>query len=144
MALLIVGGTVVDLIFPRVPHLPHWPEHTEFTAANLILLSEPPLVTIGGNGANAAYVAARCGAVAQLHTNIGTDAFGSLARRWLDESGCITRDTPHAGRTAVNVTAANARLQRATLFYPGDAPLVHLCNPCSTSSTCSSPTSTNS
>lgn len=122
MSLLIVGGTVVDLIFPRVPRLPDWPDHTEFTSTNLVLLPEPPLVTIGGNGANAAYAAARCGATTELHTNIGTDALGALARRWLDDSGCHTHENTASGRTAVNVTAANTSLQRATLFYPGDTP----------------------
>ncbi len=126
MALLIVGGTVVDLIFPHVPRLPGWPEHTEFTADNLVLLREAPLVTIGGNGANAAYVASRCGASTRLHSNIGQDALGSLARRWLTDSGCSVMEpspaAPSQRRTAVNVTAANLSLQRATLFFPGDPP----------------------
>lgn len=122
MALLIVGGTTVDVIFPEVPRLPVWPNHTEFTTANLTLLSEPPLVSIGGNGANAAYVAARCGASVTLHSNLGTDTFGTLARTWLTEAGCHLAKTPLVRRTPVNVTAANTRLQRATLFYPGQSP----------------------
>jgi len=122
MAVLIVGGTTVDVIFPRVPRLPVWPAHTEFTAANLTLLAEPPLVSIGGNGANAAYVAARCGARTTLYSNFASDAFGGLVRTWLTEAGCRLAH-PHATRrTPVNVTAANTRLQRATLFYPGEVP----------------------
>lgn len=122
MSLLIVGGTVLDVIFPRVSRLPAWPAHTEFTATNLVLLREPPLVTIGGNGANAAYVAARCGAAVTLHSNSGPDPFGALARAWLEEAGCRVPTSPRTTRTAVNVTAANPRLRRATLFYPGSAP----------------------
>jgi sugar/nucleoside kinase (ribokinase family) len=123
MSLAIVGGTVVDLIFPRVRRLPAWPRHTESTPANLELLREPPIVTLGGNGANAAFVAARCGAAVTLHTQLGDDTLGVLARGWLDAAGCRLRLGDRGVRTAVNVTAANPSLARATFFYPG-APVV--------------------
>ncbi|HEY1107601.1 MAG TPA: PfkB family carbohydrate kinase, partial [Opitutaceae bacterium] len=87
-SLAIVGCTVVDIIFPDTPRLPRWPRHTEFTAANLIQLPRAPLVTIGGNGANAAYVAARRGARVTLHTAIGDDILGGLAHAWLRDAGC--------------------------------------------------------
>jgi len=123
MSLLVLGGTVVDVILPETRHLPAWPEHTEFTPANLVLLQRPPLVTIGGNGANAAYVAGRCGAAVTLRTRIGRDVLGGLARRWLEEAGCAVVSERGAGMaTALNVTAANARHQRATFFYTGPAP----------------------
>jgi ribokinase len=123
MALLVIGGTVVDVILPDTQKLPAWPAHTEFTAANLVLLQRPPLVTIGGNGANAAYVAARCGAAVTLRTRIGQDVLGGLARRWLENAGCAVVGERAAGlATALNVTAANARQQRATFFYTGPAP----------------------
>jgi len=121
MALLIVGGTAVDIIFPGVPRLPAWPKHLEFTGRNLVLLDEPPLVTIGGNGANAAFVAARCGADVTLHTNCANDSLGELARGWLAEAGCTVVSSARSGRTAVNVTAADRRLRRATFFYAGVA-----------------------
>jgi ribokinase len=122
MSLLVVGNTVVDVIFPGVPQLPRWPRHTEFTRTNLALVPAAPLVTLGGNGANAAYVAARCGARVALHSPAGADPFGKLAARWLRDAGCRVRVPQRPQRTAVNVTAANARFQRATLFYPGAAP----------------------
>jgi len=121
MSLLIVGGTAVDVIFPRVPRLPAWPEHLEFTGRNLVLLAEPPLVTIGGNGANAAFVAARCGADVTLHSNFANDSLGELARGWLAAAGCTVVSSARSGRTAVNVTAADRRLRRATFFYAGVA-----------------------
>lgn len=120
--LAIVGGTVVDLVFPEVGHLPQWPRHTEFTATNLVLLDNPPLVTLGGNGGNAAYVAARCGARVTLHSRLGADAFGDLAARWLRSAGCRIAPAGRKGATAVNVTAANSRHERATFFYAGAAP----------------------
>lgn len=116
-----VGGTVVDLICPRVPRLPRWPRHQESTPDNLVLLDSPPLVTLGGNGANAAFVAARCGAAVTLHTEIGTDALGGLARRWLEDAGCQLATGRTGAATAVNLVAANHRLERAMLFYPGAA-----------------------
>ena len=119
MSLAIVGCTVVDVIFSRVPRLPVWPRHTEFTATNLVLLPHGTIVTLGGNGANAAYIAAVTGAEVELHTRIGDDALGGLARCWLQQSGCrvIART---GGATAINVTAANDRLERTAMFHPGE------------------------
>lgn len=123
MSLAIVGGTVVDLIFPRVRRLPAWPRHTESTPTNLELLRAPPIVTLGGNGANAAFVAAHCGAAVTLHTQFGDDVLGALAQGWLEGAGCVLRVNDRDTATAVNVTAANAAFARATFFYPG-APVV--------------------
>jgi ribokinase len=126
MPLLVVGCTVVDVIFRNVSRLPMWPRHTEFTATNLVLLREAPLVTIGGNGANAAYVAGRCKTSVVLSSNVGRDWWGDQACRWLADAGCRVRTATVRSRTAVNVTAANARMQRATLFFPGAGPRVPL------------------
>lgn len=120
MALHIIGGTVVDMILPRVARIPSWPEHTEFTTANLTLLQDAPITTLGGNGANAAYVAGRCGGKVVLHTRIARDAMGQLARGWLTEAGCRVVTKGRVEATAINVTAANRRLERATFFYAGE------------------------
>jgi ribokinase len=122
MHLTICGVSVVDVIFPRIDRLPVWPRHTEFTLQNLVMPSAPPVVTLGGNGANAAYVAARCGAHVTLHTCLGRDPLGGLARGWLESAGCRISGPQRVRSTAVNVTAANARHRRATLFYPGRPP----------------------
>lgn len=122
MSLVVVGGTVIDIIITRAPRLPTWPQHSEFTPANLVLLTEAPLVTLGGNGANAAYVAACCGARVELATNLGNDPFGAMARGWLTAVGCRFLRSRKIGRTAINMTAANARHARATFFYPGTPP----------------------
>ncbi|HEU5081686.1 MAG TPA: carbohydrate kinase family protein [Opitutaceae bacterium] len=142
MSLAVIGGTVVDIVLPRVPRLPVWPRHTESTLANLVLLREPPIVTLGGNGANAAYVAARCGTKVTLHTQLAADTTGELARGWLERAGCRVvcaraqgtlatkvsakrvsgaRNAASKSATAMNVTAANARQQRAMFFFPGAA-----------------------
>lgn len=123
-SLAIIGGTVVDTILPDTKQLPTWPAHTEFTTRNLVFLKNPPLVTIGGNGANAAYVAARRGAQVTLHTALGTDGLGSLARQWLDEADVAIRSPKQVTATALNVTAANAKHQRATFYYPGTPPVI--------------------
>lgn len=121
MSLAIIGGTVVDLIFPRLRRLPVWPRHTEFTPANLVLVHEPPIVTLGGNGANAAYAAACGGADVTLYSHVGDDSLGRLARDWLERVGCRLEGSIPRAATAVNVTAANARHHRATLYHPGPA-----------------------
>src|SRR5436309_268956 len=108
MSLVVIGGTVVDVIFRDLKRLPTWPAHTEFTSANLIMPANPPLVTLGGNGANAAYVAALSGVPVMLHTSIGDDALGLLARHWLESAGCRVVGK-RARATAINVTATNRR-----------------------------------
>lgn len=124
--LAIVGGTVVDAILPDTRTLPTWPAHTEFTARNLVLLERAPVITIGGNGANAAFVAARRGAKVTLHTTVGRTGLGFLARDWLRRAGVVVRSPATVASTALNVTAANRRHQRATFFYPGSPPSLPL------------------
>lgn len=121
MSLAIVGGSTIDLIFTSVERLPQWPKHTEFTPDNLVLLSEPPITTIGGNGANAALIAARSGAKVVLYTSIGEDPFGNLVRGWLEESGCRVISEKRSS-TPINITAANRKHGRATFFYSPVAP----------------------
>jgi ribokinase len=122
MSLLIIGGTTIDVIFAGISRLPSWPDHTEFTLDNLVIAKSAPLITLGGNGANAAFVASRCGAEVVLQTNIGNDAFGGVARNWLESTGCRIRSAAFELRTPVNVTAASRTLRRATLFFPGSIP----------------------
>jgi len=122
--LAIIGGTVVDLILPATKQLPTWPNHTEFTTRNLVFLENAPLVTIGGNGANAAFVAARRGVDVTLHTAIGPDGLGSLARTWLESAGVTIQSPRQISATALNVTAANSQHQRATFYYPGTTPVI--------------------
>lgn len=116
--LTIIGGVSLDVILPKVSSLPTWPDHLEFTKRNLVHLEHPPILTIGGNGGNAAFVAARCGAKVTLYTALGDDPQGELARGWLEKSGCRIVNTTR-GSTPLNVTAASSRQQRATFFYPG-------------------------
>lgn len=124
--LAIVGGTVVDAILPETRTLPTWPAHTEFTNRNLVLLEHKPLITIGGNGANAAFVAARRGLNVTLHTSVGREGLGFLARNWLKRAGVKVSSPAGVDSTALNVTAANKRHQRATFFYPGESPQIPL------------------
>lgn len=121
-ALNVVGCTVVDVLFTRVPRLPRWPDHSEFTRANLVLLSRPPIVTLGGNGANAAYVSGLHGTRVHLYSSIGRDAWGAMATDWLRRVGCTLHSPRGIVATACNVTAADDRQRRATYFYAGSGP----------------------
>ena len=124
MSLLVIGATVVDLIVTNAPRLPRWPRHSEFTSDNLVLLKDAPLVTLGGNGANAAYVAACDGAEVHLCTRLGRDAFGEMVRGWMAKVRCQVLPGGEIPRTSVNITAANVAHSRATFFYPPPAPLL--------------------
>lgn len=118
MSLIVIGGSTLDVIFPGVDRLPAWPQHTEFTDQNLVQLKDPPIMTLGGNGANAAYAAARCGAKVTLRTAIGKDVHGDMVRMWLQDAGCQI-EMQDDGNTPINVTAANRSQERATFFYAG-------------------------
>ncbi|MEO6073454.1 MAG: carbohydrate kinase family protein [Burkholderiales bacterium] len=120
--LTVVGCTVIDVLFTDVPRLPTWPSHAEFTSANLVLLDRAPIVTLGGNGANAAYIAGQQGATVHLYSSMGDDEFGRMAARWLKAAGCAVTGRSRRTATAVNVTAADARHRRATYFYAATAP----------------------
>lgn len=120
--LSVIGCTVVDVLFTHVPRLPRWPNHSEFTRMNLVLLACPPIVTLGGNGANAAYVAAVHGTRVDLYSSLGRDAFGTMAGEWLRRAGCRVCSPRQVVATACNVTATDRRQRRATYFYPGAGP----------------------
>lgn len=122
--LVIAGSTVVVVILPRVPRLPRRPRYTEFTAKNLVRFRHSPLITIGGNGANAALVAARRGARLVLHTALGRDPLGQLVHSWQKTAGCIVHPSFAAHPTALNVTAAGDRQRRATFFFPPLVPKI--------------------
>lgn len=122
LKLTVVGLAGVDVILPSVARLPTWPRHSEFTLENLVKLREAPVVSLGGNGGNAAYVAARCGADVTLVTPLGRDALGTWVRSWLGDAGCRVVAVDRADATALNVTAASPAQARATFFFPGLRP----------------------
>ncbi len=96
--LTIVGGVALDVILPNIRTLPNWPDHLEFTPHNLVLFRDAPILTIGGNGGNAAFVASCCGAKVTLHTALGQAAGMGLQGRGHQQDLAISL---HQGRNAL-------------------------------------------
>jgi hypothetical protein len=54
-----------------------------------------------------------------LHTALAPDAFGGLARGWLEEAGCRVEAASGSAATAVNVTATNSRAPARRVVLSG-------------------------
>ncbi|HET6567849.1 MAG TPA: carbohydrate kinase family protein [Rhodothermales bacterium] len=86
---VVIGSTNVDLFIYGPEQRPHR-EMDEFTSDNLAFCDEPLTVTLGGNGANTAYVLGRLGAPVALCATVGRDALGDLIASWLSDAGVDT------------------------------------------------------
>jgi len=87
--ILVIGSTNVDLFIYGPEQEPHR-DMDEFTSDNLAFCNEALTMTLGGNGANAAYVLGRLGASVALCGTVGQDALGGLIESWLTEVGVDT------------------------------------------------------
>ena len=118
MAVTVLGGTTLDLLAAGLPRLPAADEAgDEFTDRSLVHLPTAPVVTIGGNGGNAAYALARLGCPVHLVTSLGRDPLGQAALGWLEAAGCqVTLLPPEL--TSVNVSATDTAARRACFFFP--------------------------
>ena len=121
---LILGSTTVDLLITGMEHLPALGAD-EFAQDNLVFTSRPLRMTIGGNGANSAYVlgrldAATPGAV-RLASAVGADELGTLMRGWLDAAGVDTRTlrTRDDAGTSTTTIAMDADFHRASFHHAG-------------------------
>lgn len=121
MTFIVVGGTCVDVLFASVPRLPSgMPGVDEFTSASLVLVDDPPVMTIGGNAGNAAVTLAKLGAAVRLVTTWGDDVAGTQVATWLGRTTCETVNLGLHRSTSVNVTATARDGARMTLFHgPG-------------------------
>ena len=96
----VIGTANVDY-FIDAPEQPRQ-EGDEFTSASLVFCDTPVRATIGGNGANSAYVLARLGVPVQLGSAVGPDPTGNLVTQWLTHAGVETQIL------SVSETAASA------------------------------------
>jgi sugar/nucleoside kinase (ribokinase family) len=87
---LVIGTTTVDLLITGLTHLPGF-EGDEFTTGSLAFCDAPPLIILGGNGANSAYVLATLGAPTMLVSGCGQDLLGKAVLAWLEERGVDLR-----------------------------------------------------
>lgn len=115
--LAVLGCSVLDVVLPGITANPAGAACGEFHSSNVTLLKSPPVVSVGGNGANAALAASALGAKVHLFTSLSEDAAGKLLRHYLNEAGCIIHaEAVHA--TPVNVSLLDPDQHRTTYFYP--------------------------
>jgi len=117
---VVIGTTTVDLTLTGFERLPS-SDIDEFTEAGIALTEDPARMTLGGNGANSAFVLAGLGAEVVLCSVIGTDPLGDTVVRWLTERGVglggVTRQDGTA--TSLTVIAMDRRMQRIALHHAG-------------------------
>lgn len=119
----VLGTTTADLIITGVGGLPTF-DGDEFTASSLVYCDNPLNVTLGGNGANTAYVLGGLGLNVALGSAIGRDELGNLLLGWLNQNptidltGLLRLDT-HASPSTT--TVMDARRNRMSFYHPGAA-----------------------
>src|SRR5829696_601156 len=87
---VVIGTTTVDLYISGIDKMPRF-EGDEFTASSLAFCSRPLTMTLGGNGANSAYVLASLGAPTALCSAAGRDLLGDTVAGWLQAKGVDLR-----------------------------------------------------
>lgn len=117
---VVIGTTTVDLIISGVDHMPRI-DGDEFTANSLAWCSRPLTLTLGGNGANSAYVLAALGAPVALCSAAGQDFLGDQVAKWLSEKGVdlrsFVRSATHG--TATTTALMDAQHNRLSFYHPG-------------------------
>ncbi len=116
---VIAGNIVVDLFLAGMETLPN-AGGDEYTPNDVSIFPRAPVLTIGGNGGNTAYVLAGLGARVSLIGATGSDPFGATVRGWLGRRG-VRLDalrTSTAG-TSLTVVATDTKLNRLTFHHVG-------------------------
>lgn len=115
---LVMGNATIDLFVSGIDALPTV-DGDEFTNTSLIFTSQPLTVSIGGNGANAAYVLGHLGAPTALCSAIGHDTMGDLLVTWLKQKNVVLdalRQFEDDG-TPTSTVIADAQMNRLTFHY---------------------------
>ncbi len=123
---LVVGSTTVDIFVSGVAWLPGWGGE-EFSVSNLAFTDEPLRLSLGGNGANAAFALGRLGADVRLLSAVGDDALGATVCGWLEDAGVATAGLRRRDlATATTVLIVDEQRNRLIFLHPGAYPAVTL------------------
>lgn len=118
--LVVIGTTTVDLLISGFDAAPA-ADGDEFTINSLVFCEQPLLVTLGGNGANSAYVLATLGADVHLMSAAGTDPMGEMVSGWLKDRGVKLGGflrTPEAA-TATTTALTDQAFNRISYHHAG-------------------------
>jgi ribokinase len=117
---LVSGNTTVDLFVSGIDAMPRF-EHDEFSVSSLAWCAHPLTMTLGGNGANSAYVLAALGTPSALISAAGRDLLGDQIARWLDERGVDQRGFLRSDHysTPTTTTIMDERHNRIAFYHPG-------------------------
>lgn len=117
---VVLGTATLDLFLSGLERIPA-PGEDEFTRENLAFCREPLHFSLGGNGANSAYVLARLGTPAALCSAIGKDRPGDFLWDWLSGAGVHLQGLVRKDREATSTTTVivDDRLQRLSFHHPG-------------------------
>ena len=116
---VVIGTATVDLFISGMKAMPRL-DGDEFTTASLVFCDEPLNMTLGGNGANSAYVLASLGALVALCSVTGTNPLGDTVTAWLREKQVDLRGFLQRARgTATTTIAVDNAANRISFYYPG-------------------------
>lgn len=115
---VVMGNATIDLFVSGIDALPTV-DGDEFTNTSLIFTSQPLTVSIGGNGANAAYVMGHLGAPTALCSALGSDTMGDLLLGWLKAKNVhldALKQFSDDG-TSTSTVVADGQMNRLTFHY---------------------------
>jgi len=120
---VVIGTTTVDLFLTGIERLPG-AGADEFTPQNVAFLDQPPIMVLGGNAANSAYVLAGLDTPTSLCSVIGRDTLGALVLDWLKQRGVVLDGMIQAESWATSSTtvAIDRSLHRLSFHHRGGSP----------------------
>lgn len=116
---VVIGTTTVDVFISGLDRMPRL-EGDEFTTASLVYYDNPMTVTLGGNGANSAYVLACLGAPVALCSATGVNTMGDMVFDWLHQAGIdLSWFVRKEGGTATTTAITDNLQNRMSFYYEG-------------------------
>lgn len=113
---LVAGNSALDILVRDIEALDVAAQ--DAWGANVQLLSQPISAVLGGCGAAPAYVLGRLGMRVVLNTNLGSDIWGQMLIRWLEEVGVEVLPA-RDDASAVHVIALDPNGRRRSFYYAG-------------------------
>ena len=116
---VVVGNLVADVFLSGMQTMPGV-GGDEYLTSNVAMFPRAPVLTIGGNCGNAAYVLATLGERVGAFGATGDDDFGRMLRGWLGGRGVsIEHVKTSAASTSMTVVATDEKLNRVAYHHAG-------------------------